>query len=330
LLKNFFFNESEKRLRAAWRLGLQILIMLAISLPLSLLVGLLAIELGDLPGGRLSFRALAWLAASNLTYTAVLFFVKCLGVLGSLVLAARYLDKRPFSGLGFQIDKSWWRDFVFGLLLGAFLMSAVFLIELAAGWVEVSDSFRASGGSFWSMLFFALAAFVCVGFYEEMLSRGYQIRNLAEGLNMPKIGPRLALGLAWIVTSILFGFGHSLNPHASLISSLGVAAAGILLGLPYILTGQLAISIGLHISWNFFQGNVFGFPVSGRDFEVSFIAIKQSGPEAWTGGAFGPEAGLLSLGACLAGCLLIVLWVKWLHKKCSLDTELTSYTKKSP
>ena len=84
------------------------------------------------------------------------------------------------------------------------------------------------------------------------------------------------------------------------------------MGAGLILTGELAIPIGLHIFWNFFQGNIFGFPVSGVSYPaeiVSLIKINQSGPEMWTGGGFGPEAGLLGLFANLLGLLLIFGWV---------------------
>ncbi|NJL33875.1 MAG: hypothetical protein HC893_08460 [Chloroflexaceae bacterium] len=81
------------------------------------------------------------------------------------------------------------------------------------------------------------------------------------------------------------------------------------LGLGYVLTGQLAISIGLHITWNFFQGTVFGFPVSGQDFtRVGVFSIEQGGPPLWTGGAFGPEAGLMGLLTIALGSALTVGW----------------------
>ena len=87
---------------------------------------------------------------------------------------------------------------------------------------------------------------------------------------------------------------------------------GLFFGLGYVLTGQIALPIGLHFTWNFVQGNIFGFPVSGRiTHATSLFLTQESGPDLWTGGAFGPEAGLLGLLAALAGAGVIVLWARW-------------------
>jgi hypothetical protein len=95
------------------------------------------------------------------------------------------------------------------------------------------------------------------------------------------------------------------------ISTLSITFAGLLLGTGYVLTGRLAIPTGLHITWNFFQGNIFGFPVSGLEpLGATFISIEQGGPTLFTGGAFGPEAGLLDPAATIVGSLLIWLWVR--------------------
>jgi membrane protease YdiL (CAAX protease family) len=128
-----------------------------------------------------------------------------------------------------------------------------------------------------------------------------------------------------VLSSVFLGIGHATNPHSGLISTLGVTAAGLLLGLGYVLTGRLGLSIGLHFSWNFFQGNVFGFPVSGRDFQVSFLGVSQGGPEVWTGGAFGPEAGLLGFLACLLGCLLVMLWVRGVDGQLRILSNIAIY-----
>ena len=77
------------------------------------------------------------------------------------------------------------------------------------------------------------------------------------------MGPRGTILLACAVSSSFFGLAHAANPNASAISTVNVAVAGIMLGTGYILTGRLAVSVGLHSSWNLFQNNVFGFPVSG-------------------------------------------------------------------
>jgi hypothetical protein len=76
-------------------------------------------------------------------------------------------------------------------------------------------------------------------------------------------------------------------------------------------TGRLSTAIGAHIAWNFVQGAVFGFPVSGDKEGASLIGIAQAGPELLTGGAFGPEAGLLGAVASAAGIAFMLAWRRW-------------------
>lgn len=258
-------------------------------------------------------------------------FSSVVAILVSLWLAGKFLDKRRFRDYGFGVDRGWWLDLGFGLFLGAFLMTGVFLVQFAFGWVTVTGSFESnlSGAPFGFAILLPVAVFLCVGVYEEALSRGYQLTNLAEGLNYPLLGgPKGAVVMAWVVTSGVFGIFHLSNPGASFISTTNIMFAGILLGAGYVLTGQLAIPIGVHITWNFFQGSVFGFPVSGLEgLGATFVSTESSGPELWTGGVFGPEAGLLVPIAIVIGTVATFLWVKFRHGKAGILASIAEAPK---
>jgi uncharacterized protein len=318
-----FFDERTRRLRAPWRLLLQYL-SYKISVPLfaSLLASawLLAGQ-GAGPSGGLDTSALSGSPALPLIGGVA----GLAGVLLSVWLAGHFLDRRPFADFGFHLSGGWWLDLFFGMALGALLMTAVFLVQLALGWVTVTGTFESlvPGMPFWLAVLIPAAVFLCVGFYEELLSRGYQLRNAAEGFNLPPVGPRNAVLLAWVLSSAFFGYLHATNPNATLVSTVNVALAGLMLGFGYVLTGELAIPIGLHVTWNFFQGAAFGFPVSGlRVGGATFLSLEQGGPALWTGGPFGPEGGLLGPTAMAAGIGLTALWVRLRYGRIAVHTPI--------
>jgi membrane protease YdiL (CAAX protease family) len=212
-------------------------------------------------------------------------------------------------------------------------MSGIFLVEHRLGWVVIQDTYLSTttGHGFVPSLLIAAAGFFAVGIYEELIFRGYLIQNLAEGFNLPRIGPRRAVLIAWILTSVLFGAGHALNPNATWISTLNISLAGVFLGLGYVLTRQLALPVGIHITWNFAQGNLYGFPVSGTTPpSAQVLVLEQGGPEAWTGGAFGPEAGLLGLLAILAGVAATWAWVRRRASRPAFQLQLAAPPAKRP
>jgi hypothetical protein len=327
-LQAVFWNASEHRIRALWRLivfGIAFIILnIALGLGASVVVGLVWVLIAgsvplDVGSGTVNPTALPIEFLASFSVAALL------AALASMWLVGRFIDKRPMADYGLRLSGGWWLDLGFGLALGALLMTGVFLIEWAAGWLTITGSFQAArpDQSFAAALVWALVLFISVGIYEELLFRGYALRNLAEGLNLPRIGPRGAILIAWIGTSAIFGLAHATNPNATAISTLNIGLAGIFLGLGYVLTGSLAIPIGLHITWNFVQGNVFGFPVSGGAFGgITFIDIEQGGPALWTGGAFGPEAGLIGIAAMLVGSGLTLLWVRWRQGSIGLHLPL--------
>jgi uncharacterized protein len=318
-----FLDRSTGRLRTLWRLGIQfwaywVLVQLIFSL---VVVAWLVVD----SGGRMASGGLDTLVVPD--SPAVPLVSGIVGLLAALLtvwLAGRFLDRRSFSEFGFRLGAGWWLDLVVGMVLGALLMTAVFLIELGLGWVEVTGSFETQGGApFVISLLFPAAAFVCVGVSEETVFRGYQLKNAAEGLNYHSLGPRGAILLAWVLSSVFFAVLHAANPNATPISTLNIVLAGLMLGFGYVLTGELAIPIGLHITWNFFQGAVYGFPVSGfGDFGPTLLVTEQGGPELWTGGSFGPEGGLLIPAVMLLGMSLVALWTRLRTGKVSLHAPI--------
>jgi membrane protease YdiL (CAAX protease family) len=317
-LARVFRNAEQRRARALWRI--------------CTLLGLFVV--GTLVFGLPFWLVASWLSGSvDPTTTPVLVAGSAAALLAALLsvwLAGRFLDKRRFADFGLHLSRGWWLDLGFGLALGTLLMTGIFLVERAAGWVMVVGTFRRldTNQPFALAILAPLFIFVCVGIYEELLMRGYLLRNLAESFSSRRIGPRVALILAWALSSAIFGLAHVGNSNATVVSTLNIALAGVFLGLGYVLTGELAIPIGLHITWNFFQGNVYGFPVSGATMrQATFIAIEQRGPQHWTGGAFGPEAGLIGIAALLVGSLLIVLWVRMRQGIARLYIPLAIYDK---
>ena len=287
---NIFFSPSERRLRAGWRLAIQTALLLALMAcsSLALLVPYFFLAAGNLNG-------LAFVLLSEV--------IELIGVTVSVSLARRFLDRRSFVSMGFKWGRRAAVDLLAGLLIAFLLIGSIFLALSAMGWVRFegfSWQYQAPatvlGGALTMLLVFLLT-----GWNEELLSRGYHLQTIASGSNV-----------FWgvVLSSVVFGMLHLLNPGATWIAAAGVCFAGLLLAYGYLRTGQLWLSIGLHVGWNFFEGPVFGFMVSGLDF-FHLARIRVHGPILWTGGDFGPEAGLIVLPAIALGALLIYFYSRF-------------------
>lgn len=327
-MNNLLWNQLQSRPRTIWRLILQFGLLLALMIPFSFCALVVAIPMllwqgVDLtgfmidPGNTLLLNPLV---SAPYTVATLLAFV------GSLWLAARFVDRRPFADYGLHLNGRWWADFAFGLALGALLMALIFTLEWAAGWLEITAMWQTPwpGVPFAISLIPPLITFIAVGVYEELYFRGFWIKNLAEGFSF--WSPRRAIAVSFLLSSAVFGLAHTSNPNATAVSTFNLMLAGLFLGVGYLLTGELAIPIGLHITWNFFQGHVFGFPVSGQASGLSVFVIRQGGDVLLAGGAFGPEAGLIGLAAMGLGSGLMVAWVWWRYGRIAMAPSLTHYT----
>lgn len=312
---HLFWNPEERRLRAGWRLLLVAVLFALVTLAAALATvasrSLLGIEAG----------------APTAPLLAITSPVQLLGTALVLGLLALVVDRRRLRDYGLRFDRVWRLDLGFGLALGAGLQTGIFLVEYAVGWVRVTGVAVTAepDASFAVWIGAAAVGYVAVGIYEELFARGYLLTNVAEGLDgLGPIGVRCAVAGGTLLSALVFGGLHAANPAATATSTVTLVLAGAFLAAGYVFTGELAIPIGLHISWNFFQGVVWGFPVSGVSLGVSVVALEQTGPRVVTGGQFGPEAGLIGVAAMLIGTAAIGLWVRRRTGDLRIDPGITT------
>lgn len=280
ILANIFLSPDEPRLRAGWRLLIQTILFILFGVIIFIVASFLGLDSGDAPGTLILQQVLSLMA-----------------VTGSVYIARRWLDKRSFESLGLKLDQQALVDILAGIGIAFVQMGFIYILMLGLNWLTFEGfawEFDPMNEVISGVLIF-FVVFIFVGWNEELLSRGYHLQTIASGTN-----------LFWgvIISSAVFGALHLGNPNATWVSATGIFFAGIYLAYGYVRTKQLWLPIGLHIGWNFCEGVIFGFPVSGLDI-YALTRIEVTGPEIWTGGPFGPEAGLIVLPSLLLGTALI-------------------------
>lgn len=215
---------------------------------------------------------------------------------------AHFIDKIKLYELGFY-PKDAWRQLALGFVLGIILLGLGFITLLFFDqilWKYTNLVLKD--------LLIEICLFILVAFSEELLSRGYVLKNLMQSLGK---------GWALIISAFMFSLFHILNPDFTWIGFCNIVLAGILLGLPYIYTRQLWLPIGLHFSWNFFQGPIFGFNVSGQAINT-LIGQTRVTDTIWNGGKFGFEGSVI----CTLMQIIAIVGLWWYyHQKEAVSSE---------
>lgn len=224
------------------------------------------------------------------------FLPPLLGVTAATWAMTRLIERRNLIDLGLEPGKRTPADLSLGMILPVPLFVGIFALEWAGGWLLVAGSSAAARG----LLLLTAARFVAVAWYEELFARGYLLQTLR--------GP-VGFTAANILSASVFAGLHLANPGASLPAMLGVFLAGLLLGYAFGITGSLYLPMAFHFAWNLTQA-MLGFPVSGNRFPGLLVLVRE-GPASLTGGAFGPEAGLLGFSALFVSAGVIYLYGQW-------------------
>ncbi len=325
-MKKFFWNQQQNRLRAFWR------ILIVIGSYFGLLYLLRLLFMGT--DGTLT-------NASRILITVI-----HLGIL-LLILAwvARRIDKRDFTEYGLNLrQRDWWINFGFGVLLGGVMITAVFLFEYFTGWLQIIDTFVNPTAMPFALamsppIFFVLADITVVyivffGFLLVNLAESFRFLETRWGTAMedrslnigrfqittPKlqaIGQRLPVLAAWAFATLFFLSSRLGDEGATKILLYNLLRGSLLLALPFVLTRNLGLTIGIGLGWNTVSKYVLGFSTRSVFLEndTSVLLLTQEGPTFFTGGILGPEAGILAMGALVLGGTLMLTWIRYRHKK---------------
>jgi membrane protease YdiL (CAAX protease family) len=196
----------------------------------------------------------------------------------AVVVFRRLVDRKSIQSLGFEWDHHR-QHALTGLLVSVFILCSGTLVLQATGYLHFIEL------AFYPkdlMLYILVMLLIAVS--EETVVRGYILNNLLE--SFPK-------WISLLISAGLFAALHWFNPGFSWLSMVGIFIGGLLLGLNYIYTKNLWFGIFLHFGWNFLQGPLLGYEVSGYETD-SLLVQSLNGPRWLTGGTFGFESSLLS------------------------------------
>jgi membrane protease YdiL (CAAX protease family) len=210
------------------------------------------------------------------------------------------VEKRPLWTIGLERAGAGWK-YLRGLAVGLGMFTAAVAVSAVLGYIDFEAGNPAGQG--WPALGGVLLVFIgwaVQGPAEEALTRGWLL---------PVIGARYKPWLGVLISSLLFAVMHSLNPNLSPIAMLNLFLFAVFAALYALEEGGLWGVFSIHAVWNWAQGNVFGFEVSGNAAPGgTLFNLMEVGPDAITGGPFGPEGGL-AVSLVLVVSIAVVIWV---------------------
>lgn len=209
------------------------------------------------------------------------------------------IEKRKISSIGFY-KNNWFKKYTRGFFIGLVMMSIVVLILFMFGDITIEKKpAQPVGISAIGSILIILLGWIIQGGTEEILTRGWLMNIL---------GARYNITVGLIISSTFFGILHLWNPNVNYIAVLNIILVGLFFGIYVIKTNDLWAVCGMHTAWNFAQGNLFGFQVSGINVEVgSLVDLNLVGNDFVTGGVFGPEAGIVSSFVLIASIAVVFL-----------------------
>ena len=206
----------------------------------------------------------------------------------------KVIEKNSLSTLGF-VKKNWLKYLGWGILISLLQMGVIALVYQVGG----IGTFELNELSLEPILFILglFPFWLLQGGTEEVATRGWLLTRIAARTNLP-----LAIG----ISSSLFGILHLGNSGVTFISLLNIVLDGVLAGLLLIYTDSIWLVVAQHGTWNYVQGNLLGFQVSGTGADASIFSFTMgSGPDWLTGGEFGAEGSIITTLVLLVSVVIV-------------------------
>jgi len=229
-------------------------------------------------------------------------------------ICVKYLESLPFRSLGCGLSFKALNDLLIGLFGGAITISFAALIGALFGGLQFKLNTTYGNSAILLTLGISFFVYILGAAAEEVFFRSYPLQTFFRAGLIP-------LGI--IVTSALFSFAHLGNSDVTYFSIANTLIAGVWFAVAYEKTRSLWLPFGLHFSWNWFQGSVFGMSVSGikEISEAPLLNAIDTGPTWLTGGHYGIEGGI----ACTIALLISSAAIMFLPVA-SADRELLELT----
>lgn len=224
----------------------------------------------------------------------------CFIIYGIRIVKKNEIDIKDY--IKSRLNKYTKIDIIAGILIGFIAMVAIYLIELKLNCFEIKNINGVDGKFITTLLTLAGLA---LG--EEILFRGFMLNGLIHILKNKYI--------AVTITAVLFGLAHAGNPNATTVSIISNALGGVMYAIAFIESDSIWLPFGLHFAWNFFQGPVFGFPVSGMNFGGIVEQSFEAGQNIISGGSYGPEGGIVGISFRIVIIVMLLLYYFAIIKK---------------
>lgn len=208
----------------------------------------------------------------------------------------KVIEKNSLSSLGF-VKRNWLKYLAWGILLSLLQMGVIALVYQVCG----IGTFELNELSLEPILFILglFPFWLLQGGTEEVATRGWLLTRIAARTNLP---------LAIVISSSLFGILHMGNAGVTYLSVLNIILDGVLAGLLFIYTDSIWLVVAQHGTWNYVQGNLLGFQVSGTGADASIFSFTMgSGPDWLTGGEFGAEGSIITTLVLLVSVVIVYL-----------------------